>query len=325
MSTPEVSVAGKEIWNKRTSRVTIYVLSLVCATLLFFGGPDYYSPRAYRLAWDLGHLGVFFVWTIAALIASTAFAKLSLHKQLLVALPAILALGVSVEWMQGILGRSFALSDILNNLLGGGTAIVFASPSRSSITRRGLRAVQAVVLVLVLWQLSPLARVLIDDVIAIQQFPVLSDFETPFEVTRWHSRSRIEIDRQLSRHGKASLKVPLVTTKYSGAELQHFPSDWRSYEMLRVSIYNASSDPLRLTFSIYDRQHITNGQPYSDRFNTTLIFTQGWHDVEIPIREIESGPKGRYLDLRQVSAVRIVAVSLKNPRVMYIDNVRLEK
>ena len=55
------------------------------------------------------------------------------------------------------------------------------------------------------------------------------------------------------------------------------------------------------------------------------MLSEGWSDIDIPIEDIENGPRGRQLDLSYVKAVNIFAVSLKEARVIYIDNLQLKK
>ena len=305
--------------------IGVCALSAAAAVFLFVGGPDYYSPRAWRLAWDLGHLLAFFVWTAAALSASHRFAAEPVHRQILIALPIVLLAGLGIEWVQSALGRSFALTDIANNVLGSATAIVFLSPARHLMRKPAVRAAQGTVVALVLLQLLPLARVVVDEVIAWKRFPVLSDFETPFELTRWTNRSDIAIDRQIVRQGNASLRVRLMPAKYSGISLRYFPSDWRDYSALSLSVFNGSSAELRVTCRIHDEQHVHTGERYSDRFNQTFVLQAGWNDITIPTKSIRDAPQGRRMDLQRIRDVSIFLTDLYAPRTIYVDDVRLIK
>jgi len=313
------------MWNWRALASRLYTLSPAAAVLLFVGGPDYYSPRTWRLAWDLGHLLVFFVWTAAVLSASPRFAAKRIGNQLLIALPIVLLLGLCVEWAQSVLGRSFGLRDIATDVLGSAAAIVFRSPARFEMERAALRAAQIGVIVLVGLQSLPLARVVIDDAIAWKQFPVLSDLETPFELTRWTSRSAISVDHEIARQGRASLRVPLTTEQYSGASLQHFLSDWEGYSALHLSIYNESGDPFVVTISIHDKQHAQTGRAFSDRFNARVTLRRGWNDIDVPLVQIRNAPARRALDLRLIRDLSIIAVALPAPHVIYIDDIRLKR
>jgi hypothetical protein len=215
--------------------------------------------------------------------------------------------------------------DIANDVLGSATAIVFLSPARLEMQKAALRAAQVAVVALVLLGSLPLARVVIDDGIAWKWFPVLSDLETPFELTRWTSGSPISINHEIVRQGRASLRVPLTTEQYSGASLGNFPSGWEGYTALHLSIYNESGDPFIITISIHDEQHIQTGRAYSDRFTARFTLRRGWNDIDIPLVGIRNAPARRTLDLRMVRDLSIVAIALPTPRVIYIDDIHLKK
>jgi VanZ family protein len=303
----------------------LYAGSVAAAVLLFVGGPDYYSPRAWRLAWDLGHLLAFFLWTAAGLSASARLAAHRTSTQILIVAPIALFLGLGIECAQSLLGRTFSLADIANDLLGSASAIAFLSSRRREMRRVALRSAEVIVLTLVALQSLPLARVVIDDGIAWKQFPVLSDFETPFELTRWTSRSLISIDHRIARQGSASLQVPLTTEPYSGASLQNFPSGWEGYAALHLSIYNESEDPLGISISIHDEKHMQTGRAYPDRFTAHYALQHGWNDIDIPLERVRNAPAHRTLDLESVRDLSVVAIALPTPRVIHIDDVRLTR
>ncbi len=170
----------------------------------------------------------------------------------------------------------------------------------------------------------PLVTVLVDQVIAKTQFPILSNFETPFEIDRWEGRTKIAIDKNTVREGKASLKVQLTTDKYSGISLNHFPPSWQDHESFHMSIFNSSLEPLKVTVRINDKEHVTGVQLYSDRFNRQFVLATGWNNIDITIDDIKNAPDTREMNLRAIMNLGIFSVSLKNPKVIYIDDVRLK-
>ena len=309
--------------NWEVHRISVYILSMLGAVFLFIGGPDYYAPRIYRLAWDLGHICLFFLWTYALMRTWKGFAMKPFHIQFILISLITLFLGFSVEFAQSAFDRTFSIQDVLRNMIGSTAAIAFLSPTRNAISKRLLHTTQVLVSLLLLVLIYPFMRVLVDEVIARGQLPVLSNFETPFEIHRWRSRSIIAIDQETVKEGRTSLKVLLTTDRYSGASLVHFPSDWRNYKYLHMSIFNTSPEPLELTLRIHDDQHVRNAQSYWDRFNTTFILYHGWNDIDVSIEDIKNAPKNRIMDLRTVKDVTIFTVSLKTPKVIYVDDVRL--
>lgn len=309
----------------RILRIALYVLSVVCAVLLFVDGPGYYSPRSYNTAWDLGHVATFFVWTCAILSGPSRLVRLPLVKQLYIAVGLSLLVGLCIEVMQTMLGRSFSATDILGDLTGSVLALVFVSPSRGGLSAAFRRSLQVVATVLLLVQLAPLARALTDEMIARKQFPVLSDFETPFELQRWSGTANLTIAHDVSRSGAASLKAILPAERYATVMFRYFPSDWSNCKALRISLFNTSPNPLLLTFLVHDTNHIWDDTFHDDVFEETFALTNGWNDLTIALEDIRLAPKGRAIDLGRIRAIGISATHLLTSQVIYIDDIYLTK
>ena len=301
----------------------IYILLIIGSVLLFFGGPDYYSSRQFRLAWELGHICLFFFYTYALLKVWKSFARRSFQVQLIVVLLLSLVLGSLIEWSQAAFDRTFSLKDIAMDVMGSLAAVAFLSPTRIVPSKNFLRITQIIICLLVLLLTYPLVIVLVDQVVARMQFPVLSNFETPFEINRWGGSALIAIDENTVREGKASLKVQLTPARYSGTSLNHFPANWHGHDYLHISIFNPSLEPLKITLRINDKEHFSNGQSYSDRFNRQFILSSGWNNIDIAIDDIRNAPKNRAMNLRAIGNMGIFTVNLKIPRLIYIDDVRL--
>ena len=52
---------------------------------------------------------------------------------------------------------------------------------------------------------------------------------------------------------------------------------------------------------------------------------KGWNQIVIPLEQVENSPKTRKLDLRKVQKLAVFVYRLPQPRVIYIDDVRLAK
>jgi hypothetical protein len=169
----------------------------------------------------------------------------------------------------------------------------------------------------------PFAKAAADEVLARMQFPVLSDFETPFEIDRWAGNAELSIDNQVHFHGRSSLKIVLNTSNYSGAALRYFPGNWLNYEYLHMSIFNPLDESLKVTCRIHDRHHADAIQAYDDRFNMGRVLRQGWNQIVIPLEEVKNAPKSRKLDLQEVQNIGVFVYRLRQPRVIYIDEVAL--
>ncbi|MDY6951840.1 MAG: hypothetical protein SWE60_10025 [Thermodesulfobacteriota bacterium] len=173
--------------------------------------------------------------------------------------------------------------------------------------------------------MAPFAIALTDEQIAREQFPVMADFETPFETDRWTGGAKMGIDRDMARHGTASLIIHLTTAQYSGAGLKYFPGDWSDYSVFRFSVFNPSSAPMKVLCRVHDALHFKKGGKYEDRFNRTLVIDAGWNDIDISLEDIAKAPKNRPMEMSRIQGFGIFTVQLPTPQTINIDYLRLDR
>lgn len=306
-------------------RIWIYsVLLAIGSVLLFMGGPDHYSSRSFKHLWDAGHF-VYFALLAALLFRWRSIARMSLIRQWTIILLITLVAGVTIEFMQSGTGRTPDTGDVIRDLTGSLLVLVFGL-SRSALRPVSWRiSLQVSVLVLLLVQLWPLTKTLIDEAIARQQFPILSDFETPFEIDRWGGNARHSVQTMPSISQGRLLKLSLTTNRYSGIVLKHFDGNWRSFRTLTISIYNPDAAPLDITCRIHDLPHTDGYEEYEDRFNRSFLLTQGWNHIEIDLGEVKESPVNRSMDMSRILEVGLFVMSLPAPRTLYIKNVYLSR
>jgi hypothetical protein len=295
-------------------------VALVCLVLLFIGGPGAYSTRTFAYGWGLGHLICFALWTYLYLLwrQQQSFTRQSLEALLLAVL-----LGAGTELLQAAVGRQASWLDFGHDLLGCLLALSFSAQLKNTLAARRLWLLRLPILVLVVWTLLPFVRVATDDLIAHQQFPLLSGFETPFEVSRWGGNSKRFLETEKTFSGAGALRVELNTSRYSGTGLKHFPADWSGFRRLQFHVYNPESEPFEFHFRIHDQLHRANGNRYSDRFNTSLLALPGWSGLEIPLAKVAKAPRGREMDMRKIAGMILFVGKLEKPRTIYLDEVRL--
>ena len=272
----------------------------------------------YQLYW-FAHL-VFFALMAGGLARLPSLMRRPFFLQIILIMCVVLGVGGIIELIQPYFGRSASWRDLGLDFIGGFLGIMFISPIRRSLSRWLLVCGQCAVLALVVIVSFVPVTTIWDIWQATRQFPVLGDFETRLETGRWSSG---EIDRGIARHGQCSLRVFLGTQKYAGTTLKRSFGDWRGYSTLAFSIYNPDPDLLMITVSIRDYEHFRRGGEYSDRFNRSFNIEQGWNDVHIPIADIENAPSARRLELDRLSEMVIFTVDLPEPRLFYLDHVRL--
>ena len=303
-------------------------ISLVVGLPFFFwGGPGYYSSRSFQAVWDLGHVLYFSLLTCwlhgwwrrrkggsSSLVCCGFLFLLAL------------VLGALVEVLQMLnTGRSVDVADVLRNQVGCLLACAFfirPRPFALASMQRGFQGVVAVLLVVMAW---PLCRSLIDEHLAARQFPVLADFETPFEHSRWNSSDQLREERAIVRHGQKSVRVQLSTNKFSGIALFYFPSDWRGYTTLHCSVYNPESTRFVLYGRIHDTHHKQNDRAFHDRFNQQFIVEPGWNDLEIALDKVREAPKGRTMDMANIEGFGLFVVQQPQALFFYLDHVYLSR
>ena len=307
--------------SSNITKFSLLTVSILCLILMFVSGPGYYDTRSFKAAWELGHIFSFALWTFVIIRYWHLPAELGFVKQASIVLITALIVGILIELIQSVVGRSAQLHDIYRDIVGSAFALIFFLPSRKLMLRTKLHLLQIIVLVLIMLEMLPLSIAVADEMIAKQQFPLLADFETPFEENRVDRENSARCD-QVARKGKHSLKVQLTTEKYSGTGLKYFPNDWSAYGFLNFSVNIPVEDGLKLTCRVNDSQH---DQKYKDRFNRSFDMKTGWNDIKIPLQEIADAPADRKMDLTHIQSLGIFAVELPAPRIIYLDNIYLSR
>jgi len=305
------------------NRRTIWLPAGILAVLLFVGGPGYHSPRSQDAAWDLGHIVAFSLWSYLLITWKPVKEAPPARRWGIIALFCIVG-GGATEGIQFLLGGDASLEDLLRDVLGGVITLTWFTPSSRTVPRGVRRMVRSLSASFLLVACLPLAVALCDEGIARAQFPLLSDFETPFEEDRWHRNANSSVDPSVARHGKASLRVEMDTSLYSGVSLVYFPRDWTGYRFLLLDVLNPSSEEINITCRIHDWRHEEGEQRYEDRFNKYIRLRQGWNDLRIDLGEVARAPVGRTMDLGEIRVVGLFASKLPAPRTIFVDHVRLE-
>jgi hypothetical protein len=287
------------------------------------GGNQHSAPRSYNNLWDLGHVFLFAVVSYLLIRDWKYLSRQSFVTQSWFILAICLLLGIITELIQVKFDRTPDFGDLGRDVLGGFLAIYFCASNRFQISKKFLKISQIILIFLFLFALYPLTRSLADELLSHIQFPLLSDFETPFEKYRWDPYAEIGIDKTVARTGNNSLKLILNTDNFTGAFLKFFPSNWKGFISLNFSIYNPEQDSLMITCRINDSHHWKRDYQYSDRFNKKYYLKNGWNDISISLENIKKAPKSRFMDLAKIDLIGIFAVRLAKPRIIYIDNVRL--
>ncbi len=291
-----------------------WLLVAILAPLLFLGGPDFHSPRSFRLAWQLGHPLLFFA-VVAALASVPRLRGIPFLRLFALATALALVLGGAIELTQGLWGRERSLSDLRLDLLGAWAGAVWAG---RLVPWRRIAVLTAVLAPLLVLDLRPLVVALVDEYRARRSFPLLSGFHTDLEIQRWRADGRMTLVPAPGGADDRVLRVTLAPAIYSGFRLQHFPRDWRGYHALRLRVFTEENQ--KLTCRIHDVWH---DQRHADRFNRSLVLAPGWNLVEIALAEVEAAPAGRAMDMSRVAEFGCFVVRPATAVVLQIAAVEL--
>ena len=307
-------------------QLILWLLAAILLLLLFVGGLGDHQPRFLKQAWNLGHVVAFALWSYLAATSWRRLAERSWGGQFWVLMLLALLVGGLTEVLQGrFFGRDASVADVLRDGVGALVTTAFLLPARHQLSPRPRRFLWGAVLLALGVTLLPLGRALVDEALARRQFPVLADFETPFEIDRWQGRGTMTTDRSLARHGHSSSRIMLSPpSRYPGVSLYDFPGDWRGYTALRFSLYSPAATPRTVHCRVHDQWHRRHGQHYADRFSTSFELHGGWNDIVIPLATIVAAPKGRRMDMAAIEGFGIFVVDPREPVTLWLDQVRLE-
>jgi len=281
------------------------------------------DKRSLYYLWESGHLFLFFLGWHLLYLLHQRLSSFDFFRQLAFLLGATLVGSGVVEGMQGfIAGKSLSMGDILGDVAGAMLYLSFRY-KRQWARYFPLHGMALLLAGIVFW---PFFCSLFDEILARHQFPLLADFETPFEKSRFEGKSGsgARSDEQ-AFHGRHSLRLSLRPGPWSGMTLKYFPSDWQGYIHLHFSVFNPNEQPVSLEVWIRDTVHEQGKKPYNDLFSRIIDVPAGsWTEVRISLDEVQQGPHGREMDLGQITGIGFFVDKEKNPLTLYLDTIRLE-
>ena len=289
------------------------LILLFAAPFFFVGGPDWSSGPLFTACWDLGHLAFF---SLLFMLIQRKHALVKWQQWLTVTL-VVLVISCVIEFIQTKVGRDGDWHDVVKNLTGTWLGLFWFQKPRPLVW-----AGRVLAILLLIPPLFIVARMAYLQEQAGKKFPLLSDFEQPYDVLRWEGP--VAQSQDYASQGKYSLKISLTTRKFSQASFKLFFGDWTGYEQLMFDVYNPGKDVVPMTLRIYDAEHELRHYAFNDRFNQSVLVSPGWNHYSFSVAAIENSPKDRKLDLQMVHDVTLFATRLPKPQVIYLDNFRLE-
>lgn len=300
-----------------------YALLLLLFSLLFIGGADDNSGRLIKTLWDTGHLFLFAGLALALLNRPWLKNRRGVFQWGLITL-LTLSFGLGIEIVQLQVGRYFEYMDVLFDLLGAYLGLLVFYILRSQNKALSSLKTLPLILLILLIVFWPVFMAYQDKQQMQLDFPVLADFESRNELSRWEENNvRILLQTKYVRHGHSALAIEFQPAQYPGFAMHEFIGNWQGYQYLAFSFYNPTKENRQIELKVYDRQHKANGQQYADRFNRVMTLQPGWNDIKIRLADIRRAPEKRSMEMSDIIDVSLFLNNPKYPLLLYFDYLRL--
>jgi hypothetical protein len=298
------------------------IIIILLFILAFIGGPDYYASRSLKELWNIGHILLFSLFSYYVVKSWSSFLKKNMLYQIIILISITAIISLIIELSQYIFANGTPdLSDVRRNFVGTALGFLFICSIKN---KKLLFFLRTLIVIIIILELIPVSLAFADEFRASSKFPILSDFESKLELSRWSGDMPFVRSKTKVLHGKSSLKVTFGTSKYSGVFLNYFPSNWMKYKYLKYNIYYSDIDTLYFTCRIHDEKHEKSIQVYSDRYNRQYFLVKGWNEILISLNDVKNAPKNRIMDMANIRGLGIFTVQLSEPREVYMDYFRLE-
>lgn len=307
------------------SRLLFALTLLVIIYGLFFVPNDNETTHTiWTEIWNLGHLGAFLCIWLFVFNIFPWFQRLSATRLILLVCVSTLVLAELIEYVQGLIGRDDEWQDVWDSGVGAILCVTFFSAQVRKMVRwqrYAWRLVAIVVLVAVPWSIW---SALTDEYFIRRQFPVLSDFSTPFEMRRWQKNTATIHLQKSGEPDVPFLAVDFHPAIYSTVTLKYFYPDWRGYKHIVLDATNPESVNFRVILRIHDRLHKKHNYALNDRFNRTLLIHPGRQRVTIDMDDVQNAPVSRKMDMQHIEELSLFTMHSKSQHHLWIHRVYLE-
>jgi len=309
-------------------RNLMYLAVFIMSLMLFSGNYTDGSSRVIQALWNTGHV-VFFMCFNWILITQTRLSRYSLLKILLISIAVTTFFGAVIEVIQHYTGRDMSYGDLVKDIVGGLAGFIIALYSVQDLKNKFVKSykyyIQAfgvVLLGVIVW---PVLKLVYDDYRMEVDFPEISSFESPIELSRWYFENIVEFKRSkvVTYQSEDSLYVKFGIAEYPKISLEHMITDWSKYAYLKFSVHNNQENMMNLQLKIIDRAHRTNNYVFNDRFNRELSLKPGWNHYTVPLSDIKNAPSNREMDMTSIIGLSFFIVEPDSQRSIYLNRIYL--
>jgi len=219
--------------------------------------------------------------------------------------------------------RSFQFGDIIYDVIGSVIFLLVSYQHKRSVGQRSKKIMNVIAGILSISAMIPVISAGIDEIRATHDFPLLGSFESFTEISRWRTNgATIKRGLKHATHGEFSLMVTFSPGLYPGITMNYPPRDWRNQDILSFDIFLEEEKTFELIIRIND---LLCDEEYEDRYKRTISLIPGANYITIPLSEVEQAPKDRKFEMGHISVLSISSFNLTEHRIVYVDNIRLEK
>jgi len=234
-----------------------------------------------------------------------------------------LVLGGTIELIQGQVGRNVDWLDLYRDLLGALLAIAIWLYRKHSKSLIYSSLLAGACLLIAFDQIKLFAAIKLE-LSAYYNMPILAEFKNKDELMLW-TGDNLSLNADYANSAQYSLKVTLAKGgKYSAFTYKHFNNDWAGYQTLVIHLYNANKSPIELCLKVTDYIHDIGRQNYFNRFNRCTEVAQGMQEIEILLEDIIQAPKGRKLEINDISQIGFFMSDLSEDKVLYVHRIFLK-
>lgn len=292
--------------------------------LLFLGDLAAFVSRSLNGAWNLGHLVLFFVLTIG-LIGQSPLARLRPFQRAALGLVIAAAVAVAIEWLQGFIGRSQSVGDVLLSLAGTALALLVSPWWTPDATSRALHPGRvALAAALLTASVLPTAISLWDEAQARAALPELAGFSSRLEMTRLNftgAYARVPVQGEPDNW---ALQLRAEPGSSAWWVLLYFPGDWSSYRTLTMRV-RLDGHPLSLQCVLNDRAHdLAVPHEDSDHYSERFQLQPGWQELRIDLTHAAASLAKRRMEMAEIAGFRCGTSDATAPSSLLLDYLRLE-
>jgi hypothetical protein len=333
-TTKTAAVAGRPA--RRWPELAPPALGVVALMLfLVFGRPPS-DGYGWRTLFEIGHVAMFgatglLMLRIVNLLRGGAR---PVGTNFLIAFLATAVLSLASEAAQLFQpGRHANVGDALSNLTGAVCFIAIAAALRPGLWR-GLgrdgalaaRLVLAGAVLALALAVMPLAGVAWSYGMRAAAFPMVADltkgWQRPFLSTGRAELIPVEAPRGWAEMaGGQVARLTFLDAPWPGFTLREPYPDWSGYGALRFQVWSELDAPVEIVLRVDDTHR---RRPHRDRFNGSFIVTPGLNDFTVSLATIAGGPRGRTLDLADISQLILFSRRPEEPFELYFGRLWLE-